>query len=132
MFKKKYRNEILDAAWTVLAECNPSAGQKRRLRRTIDDRQRPDELVHRAELKVLLAKYQKDGLVAVYRWGRDCDQCESDDAELVPATVMAFTRVERRAYEYAEGPTTVSLMSFEDYDQFVPSFRDRRAEQYNY
>lgn len=91
-----------------------------------------DWIQRRADLKERLDELQQDGMVPVYCWGRDCDQCESDSVTLVPATVMAYNRFEDRQFRYAEGPTQVYPISFEDYADFEPSFRDRRAEQYNY
>lgn len=91
-----------------------------------------DHLQYRADLKARLDELQQDGMVPVYCWGRDCDQCESDSVTLIPATVTAYNRFEDRQFRYAEGPTQVYPISFEDYADFEPSFRDRRAEQYNY
>ena len=91
-----------------------------------------DRLQRRVELGELLAELQEDGMVPVYRWGRDCDQAESDSVTLIPATVMAYTQLEESEFKYAEGPVAVYPISFEEYAEFKPSFRDHRAEQYNY
>ena len=91
-----------------------------------------DHLERRARLKENLEHNQRDGMVPVYVWHRDCDQCEGDSITLVPANVMAYERFEARQFEYAEGPMTVYPVSFERYEEFEPSFRDRRAEQYGY
>ena len=91
-----------------------------------------DWLQRRTELSELLADFAQDGMVPVYRWGRDCDQCESESVTLIPATVMGYTHLLNRELRYAEGPLQVYPISFEDYAEFEPSFRDRRAEQYNY
>jgi len=91
-----------------------------------------DWLQRRAELGEQLAEMQQDGMVPVYRWGRDCDQYESDSVTLIPATVMAYTQFEERELRYAEGPIRVYPISFAEYEEFQPSHRDRRAEQYNY
>ena len=91
-----------------------------------------DRLQRRVELSQLLAELQQDGMVPDYSWSTDCDQAESDAVTLIPATVMAYTQFEEFALEYAEGPVAVYPISFEEYAEFKPSFRDRRAEQYNY
>lgn len=91
-----------------------------------------DWLQRRAELGEQLAEIQQDGMVPVYHWGRDCDQAESDSVTLIPATVTAYLRYEDRAYRYAEGPFRMYPITFAEYAEFEPSFRDRRAEQYNY
>ena len=91
-----------------------------------------DWLQRRVELGELLAELQEDGMVPVYRWGRDCDQAESSSVTLIPATVMAYTQLEEREFRYAEGPVEVYPISFEEYAEFKPSFRDHRAAQYNY
>ena len=91
-----------------------------------------DRLQSRVELGELLAELQEGGMVPVYRWGRDCDQAESSSVTLIPATVMAYTQLEEREFRYAEGPVEVYPISFEEYAEFKPSFRDHRAAQYNY
>ena len=91
-----------------------------------------DRLQRRVELGELLAELQKDGMVPVYRWNRDCDQAESDSVTLIPATVMAYIKLEAREFQDAEGPVAVYPISFEEYAEFQPSFRDHRAAQYNY
>ena len=93
---------------------------------------RVDWLQRRADLSAELAELQRDGMVPVYQWGRDCDQAESDSVTLIPASVMAYMRFEDRALRYAEGPMRIYPISFDEYAEFEPSFRDRRAEQYNY
>ena len=74
-----------------------------------------DWLQSRVELGELLAELQEDGMVPVYRWGRDCDQAESDSVTLIPATVMAYTQFEEFALNFAEGPVAVYPISFEEY-----------------
>lgn len=91
-----------------------------------------DRLQRRADLKARLDDFQRDGMVPVYVWSRDCDQCEGDSVTLVPANVMAYKRFEDRQFRYAEGPMDVYPISFEEYEEFTPYSRDRRAEQYNY
>lgn len=91
-----------------------------------------DYLQRRADLKSRLDKLQRDGTVPVYVWHRDCDQCEGDSVTLVPANVMAYNRFADRQFRYAEGPMSVYPISFEEYEEFTPYSRDRRAEQYNY
>lgn len=92
-----------------------------------------DPLEQNAEIKSLIDKLCLGwGEVPVYRWGRDCDQCESDSVHMIPSTVTAFKAFERMVYRNAEGPTSVELISFDEYLEFKPYFRDHRAEQYNY
>lgn len=104
----------------------------RNFRRDIKEYGPEDHLQERAELKRELDKLQRDGMVPVYVWSRDCDQCEGDSVTLVPANVMAYNRFENRQFRYAEGPMSVYPISFEEYEKFTPYSRDRRAEQYNY
>jgi hypothetical protein len=112
---------------------NQLSDERIRKNRSIARKYQPvDWLQRRVELSELLDEFQQDGKVPVYRWGRDCDQCESDSVTLIPATVVAYTSFLNRELRYAEGPVQVYPISFEDYAEFEPSFRDRRAEQYNY
>jgi len=113
------------------SECSPE--RKKFLRNKIRAHTPADPLEQNAEIKKLIDKLCLGwGEVAIYRWGRDCDQCESDSVHMIPATVTAFKAFERMVYKNAEGPTSVMLISFDDYEEFEPSFRDHRAEQYNY
>ena len=95
--------------------------------------------------------------IAVHQWGRDCDQFESDNAFALKADLHPDARMlnkERHVYdqvlewptnllqqflkreaamqENREGPCTMVIMSQEHYEEFEPTFRDRRAPQYNY
>ena len=103
-----------------------------RLRRILRNDGPEDHLQRRADLKARLDELQRDGMVPVYVWHRDCDQCEGDSVTLVPASVMAYNRFEDRQFRYAEGPMHVYPISFDEYEEFQPYSRDRRAKQYNY
>ena len=85
--------------------------------------------------------------IAVHQWGRDCDQFESDNAFALKADLhgmqglildwptnllQQFLKREAAMQENREGPCTMVIMSQEHYEEFEPTFRDRRAEQYNY
>lgn len=104
----------------------------KRLRGILKNDGPEDHLQRRADLKARLDEFQRDGMVPVYVWSRDCDQCEGDSVTLVPANVIAYNRFEDRQFRYAEGPMQVYPISFEEYEEFTPYSRDRRAEQYNY
>ena len=95
--------------------------------------------------------------IAVHQWGRDCDQFESDGAFILKADLHPnarmfnkvphaydqvldwpyslleqFMKREAAMEENREGPCTMVIMSEEDWKEFTPTTRDRRAEQYNY
>jgi hypothetical protein len=78
-----------------------------------------------------------DHMTSAYRvfvvvWGRDCDQCESTTCFSIAAHLAAYRELEESVYDDAEGPTSITLVSAREAAKFEPSFRDRRAEQYNY
>ncbi len=91
-----------------------------------------DTMQIRAELKNVLSELQREGMVPVYEWQRDCDQCEGDSVSLIPATVMAYVQYEESIFSHAEGPARVYPISYEEYAEYKPYFCDRRAHQYNY
>ncbi len=126
-----YRFALESLAWSKLeGSARPERVKKNRL---LARQYAPtDKLDQRVELSERLSEIQQGGKVPVYSWGRDCDQCESDSVTLIPATVMAFLWFADRTFRYAEGPVQVYPISFAEYAEFEPSFRDRRAEQYNY
>ena len=70
--------------------------------------------------------------IAVHIWARDCDQMEVSYTRIIGATVLAFLRAESELHDNAEGPCGMSIMTEQEYNDFEPSQRDRRAEQYNY
>tara|TARA_R110002153_G_scaffold63640_4_gene170676 strand:+ start:204 stop:587 length:384 start_codon:yes stop_codon:yes gene_type:complete len=95
--------------------------------------------------------------IAVHQWGRDCDQFESDSVFTLKVNLHPSARMfnkERHVYdqvlewpidllqqflkreaamqENREGPCTMVIITQEHYEEFEPTFRDRRAEQYNY
>ena len=109
---------------------NPT--RKKRLRSDAREYQGHDTLACKLQLQQLIESEQVDGRVAVYHWGRDCDQYESDGATTIPATVGAYEKWEASIYDNAEGPTRTEVMSFDEYRSFTSTHRDRRAEQYNY
>jgi len=85
-----------------------------------------DSLQVRADLKNELAELQCDGMVPVYVWQRDCDGFARSSVELIPATVMAYTKYECSEYRNAEGQITVYPISYEEAIEYEPSFCDRR------
>jgi len=70
--------------------------------------------------------------IAVHIWARDCDQMEVSYTRIIDATVLAYLRAESELHDNAEGPCSMSIMTEQEYNEFQPHRRDRRAEQYNY
>ena len=132
MFKQRNINPFLKYAWELLDEPAISSKLKRRQRADAQKYQLIDVLAYKRELKALIEICQQDGKLAVYHWGRDCDQYESYGATTIPATVMAYELWESRIHDNAEGPTRTEIMSFDEYRSFTSTGRDHRAEQYNY
>jgi len=131
MFKQKQVQPHLKLIWELQQiACNPK--RTAILRREAREHQHLDPLAYKRELKALIEICQQNGQLAVYHWGRDCDQYESDGATTIPATVMAYERWEARIHDNAEGPTRTEIMSFDEYRSFTSTQRDHRAEQYNY
>ena len=100
---------------------NDSDEHTRRNRRAVSLLAPVDSLKVRADLKNELAELECDGMVPVYVWQRDCDGFARSSVELIPATVMAYTKFEDSEYRNAEGQITVYPISYQEY-----------AEQYNY
>ena len=84
------------------------------------------------KLQEVIDELKQDGKLAVYCWSRDCDQCEGDSMDLIPATVTAYQSWEDDKQYNSEGPCRTYPVSMDDYNSFEASFRDLRAEQYNY
>ena len=70
--------------------------------------------------------------IAVHIWARDCDQMEVSYVQIMPATVQHYLKAESELHDNAEGPCSMSIMTEQEYNEFQPHRRDRRAEQYNY
>ena len=131
MFKQKQVQTHLKLIWELQQiDCNPK--RTAILRREAREHQPIDPLACKRELHHLIGNHQENGKLAVYHWGRDCDQYESDGATTIPATVIAYEAWEARIHDNAEGPTRTEIMSFDEYRSFTSTGRDHRAEQYNY
>ena len=70
------------------------------------------------------------GKIHVYLWGRDCDMCESDSVEVIPATVVHYKSLVNRVLDGAEGPCRVEIISAEEAAQFESSSRDLAMEAF--
>jgi hypothetical protein len=70
--------------------------------------------------------------IAVYQWGRDCDQFEASNVFIIRADVKEYLKREQAMYENREGPCCMRIISEQEYKEFEPIRRDHRAEQYNY
>ena len=133
MFEQQKIHPFLKYAWEILFLENISNPKLiARSRADAKKYQRDDSLECRADLKATIESLQQDGKLAVYHWSRDCDQCEGDSMRLIPATVFAYSHWEERMHDQAEGPCRTEPVSFDAYNSFEASFKDRRAEQYNY
>ena len=132
MFKQSNINPILRFTWELLAD--PRIGQKMRTKLRADARsyQYRDYMIGKLELKQMIDSSKDNRKLAVYHWGRDCDQCEADGVTAIPATVVAYENWEARIHDNAEGPTRTEIISFDEYRSFASTRRDHRAEQYNY
>jgi hypothetical protein len=91
-----------------------------------------DPLAARAEIARQIAEKRAGALLHVYEWSRDCDQCEGDSVNTIPANVPAFIRFLDGFEAGLEGPGRVEIITAAEADEFVAEFRDRRAEQYGY
>jgi len=131
MFKQKEVQPYLKLIWELQQiDCNPK--RKATLRRESREHQPTDPLACKRKLHQLIVDHQESGQLAVYHWGRDCDQYESDGATTIPATVVAYENWEARIHDNAEGPTRTEIISFDEYRSFTSTRRDHRAEQYHY
>ena len=85
-------------------------------------------------LSILDCKFVREGkpVIAVYQWGRDCDQFESAHVSIIPATVSAYLNLESEMQVNAEGPCHMHVMAEAEYVEFESSWRDRAAEQMRY
>ena len=96
---------------------------------------RVDRLAARAYLKFRIDHYQQDRRLAVIVDSTDCDHTQLVEAKFIPASVMAFKRLERRIMDSAEGPTYLGLeYPHAAMEQFSngPLFRDWAAEDAGY
>ena len=89
-----------------------------------------EEINMKARIEAEILENARDGEVPVLMWGRDCDMCESTSARLIPANVRAFLDMRRDMIENAEGPCSLEVISWRDYEKFEPSFRDRALEAF--
>ena len=94
--------------------------------------QRFDRLAVRASVKTMLDARNRDGRAYIQIWQRDCDLAEGTELREIPANVPAFVRLENETYDNAEGPVSIAILTPEEADGFVATFRDRAAEAAGY
>lgn len=63
-----------------------------------------DPLADKAALAATVAKYAKDGEIALVIWQMDCDCSSWTSKTVVPATLVAIGRALSNVYDGAEGP----------------------------
>jgi len=70
--------------------------------------------------------------IFVYQWSRDCDNCEGDSVDEIPASLVAFMRCYYSFLDGLEGPGRMEIITELDAKEFVAEFRDRNAERAGY
>jgi hypothetical protein len=65
---------------------------------------------HRAHIAASLAKHQRDGLVALFEAGRDCDGvCYGHRSTIIKATLVEYWKACDHIHYWADGPVTISI-----------------------
>jgi len=62
----------------------------------------------------------------------DCDQVEFTSRAIVPATLKDYIEFDERLHMEAEGGYSLSILTIEEYANWIQPSIDHRAEQYNY
>jgi hypothetical protein len=84
----------------------------------------------RARLSKKIQTVQQGGKVAFYSWSRDCDCCESEGLELMPASPLRIHREIDRLYSDPEGPVSWDILPPSEYEDFIPQQRDAALEAF--
>lgn len=101
---------------------------KRKIRDCVKHLHHHDWLEERAKIKAQIDKLKDGNTIYVHCDSTDCDHCRVSSAELLQASVMHYVRWENYKHEYAEGYTSTSIMSRDQYIDFQPEWRDYAAE----
>lgn len=62
----------------------------------------------------------------------DCDQYESTNLAMIPATHHDYVQFENQLWEEAEGSFSIRILTEEQGKNWKQQTHDHRAEQYNY
>jgi len=90
----------------------------------------PNDLERKQQEVNTIKTNSKNGKIPVYVWVRDCDNCESSSVTIINANYYALERARKQMHENAEGPCVMYTLSWSDYANFKPTFRDRNLEAY--
>lgn len=69
-------------------------------------------------------------MIIVRIWQRDCDHCEGDSLQAIPAGRRFLMELENEVRMGAEGPWSLTVLTVEDVKNFQPCFRDHILEAY--
>jgi hypothetical protein len=79
-----------------------------------------------------IAEKQDGGSIYIGISQVDCDQVEFTSRAIIPASLKEFKDFDERVYMEAEGGYSLSILTSEEYANWMQPSIDHRAEQYNY
>lgn len=87
-----------------------------------------DALADRAAFAGVLKHFAEAGRVWVLHTSTDCDHTRGEYLHQIPASVLAWDRMETAAYDCAEGPQSFSLLHAHEAEEYRPQTRDLALE----
>lgn len=100
---------------------------------SLQENERIKEVQHRQEVhNMLRGNMRADGKVAIYVWERDCDGVEATHITWIEAKLATYMQLIDELYDNAEGPVYTFILSQDQAQTFVPTWRDTYAEAAGY
>jgi len=90
------------------------------------------ELLRHAEIIKEIHDKRFGSSVYIEVCSTDCDQFESTNLAMIPATFHDYTQFENQLWGEVEGSFSLRVLTEEEGENWERQERDHRAEQYNY
>ena len=90
------------------------------------------EFKQEERLQKLIDEKQFVGSLYVEIWSKDCDQFESTQLAMIPATLYDYNLFYNQVGDEYEGLFDLKILTEEEGKNWKRYERDHRAEQYNY
>jgi hypothetical protein len=62
----------------------------------------------------------------------DCDMCEFTSRAIIKATMESYKEFDNEVYMESEGSYSISIITYDEYKNWMYKSIDHRAEQHNY
>jgi hypothetical protein len=97
-------------------------------------REAVDNFVNQQHEKIEKEIFEKqvDGSLYIGLVQMDCDMCEFTSRAIIKATMESYKDFDNQVYMESEGSYSMTILTYDEYKDWMYRSIDHRAEQYNY